>query len=62
MDILRQTIMDISPNDNTGYHGTSTAKKILKEIENTDNIIYFDVFKTIEDIRKMISKYCKGGK
>ena len=61
-DILRQAIMDTSPNENTGYHGTSTAKKILKEIEKTDGIIYFDVFKTIEDIRKMISKYCKGGK
>ena len=54
--------MDTFPNANTGYHGTSTAKKILKEIEKTDNIIYFDVFKTIEGIRKMISKYCKGGK
>lgn len=61
-DILRQAIMDTSSNENTGYHGTSTAKKILKEIEKTDGIIYFDVFKTIEDIRKMISKYCKGGK
>lgn len=61
-DILRQAIMDTSSNENTGYHGTSKAKKVLKELEEVDGIIYFDMFGTIEKIRKMISKYCKGVK
>lgn len=58
-DILRQAIMETSLNENSGYKGTSKAKKVLKKLEEVDGIIYFDMFETIEKIREMISKYCK---
>lgn len=59
-DILRCAIMESSSNENSGYQGTSTARKVLKDLEEKDGIIYFGVFKKIEDMRKVISKYCKG--
>lgn len=52
--------MESSSNENSGYQGTSTARKVLKDLEEKDGIIYFGVFKKIEDMRKVISKYCKG--
>ena len=61
-DILRQAIMETSSNENSGYQGTSTAKKILAKLGRDRDIIYFGVFKKIKDMKKMISKYCKGGK
>ena len=61
-DILRQAIMETSSNENSGYQGTSTAKKILTKLEQDRDVIYFGVFKKIADMKKMISKYCKGGK
>lgn len=61
-DILRQAIMETSSNENSGYQGTSTAKKILTKLEQDRDVLYFGVFKKIADMKKMISKYCKGGK
>ena len=61
-DILRQAIMETSSNENSGYQGTSTAKKILTKFGQDKDVIYFGVFKKIADMKKMISKYCKGGK
>ncbi len=61
-DILRQAIMETSSNENSGYQGTSIAKKILAKLGQDRDIIYFGVFKKIADMKKMISKYCKGGK
>lgn len=61
-ELLRQAIMETSLNDNTGYHGTSIAKELLRKYGEEKDIIYFGVFKKIADMKKMISKYCKGGK
>ena len=61
-EILRQAIMETSSNENSGYQGTSTAKKILVKLGQDKDVIYFGVFKKIADMKKMISKYCKGGK
>lgn len=61
-DILRCAIMQSSSNKNSGYQGASIAKKVLKDLEEKEGIIYFGVFKKIENMRKMISKYCKGEK
>ena len=61
-DILRQAIMETSSNENSGYQGTSIAKKILAKLGQDRDVIYFGVFKKIADMKKMISKYCKGGK
>lgn len=59
-DILRRAIMETSCNPNSGYQGTSTSKNFLLKRENETKILYFDVFKRIESIRKMIVSYCKG--
>ena len=59
---LRCAIMQSSSNKNSGYQGASIAKKVLKDLEEKEGIIYFGVFKKIENMRKMISKYCKGEK
>lgn len=61
-EILRRAIMETSLNENSGYKGCSTAKDILKTLGERKDIIYFGVFKKIADMKKMISKYCKGGK
>jgi hypothetical protein len=61
-EILRRAIMETSLNENSGYQGTSTAKKILIKLEQDREVIYFGVFKKIAAMKKMISKYCKGGK
>jgi len=61
-ELLRRAIMETSSNENSGYQGTSTAKKILKKLEQDRDVIYFGVFKKIADMKKKISKYCKGGK
>lgn len=61
-DILRRAIMETSLNENSGYQGTSIAKKILIKLGQDKDIIYFGVFKKIANMKKMISKYYKGGK
>ena len=61
-EILKQAIMETSLNENSGYKGTSIAKKVLIKLGQDKDIIYFGVFKKIANMKKMISKYYKGGK
>lgn len=58
-DILRRAIMETSYNPNSGYQGTSTSGKFLLNREKEMRILYIDVFKKIESIRKMIASYCE---
>ena len=51
--------METSYNPNSGYQGTSTSGKFLLNREKEMGILYIDVFKKIESIRKMIASYCE---